>query len=555
MKRTIAFLLLYFIFNILHSSQAVGQTLYNLDIIWQKQQPAYLDTVELYGSAIAGGDVNGDGYSDIIVTSRANYTGTFTGRLYIYTDIIDTTADIVIKGEAIESAYGQVICTGDFNNDGFDDVAVGAPNYRDPKEDGKVYVYYGGNTMDTAVDWSVTRKGSWEMFGCSVSSGDINGDGIDDLIVGAYLSAVNIWGDGRVYIYYGDTLGLHTWPDVVLNGGVSISDEGFGIQVLSGMDLNGDGFDDITIGAMNNCEASYAAGKIYVYFGGNLMDTLPDTWVHGEISNYYLGDYPLGWCGSRQNGYISFSSPDYPGGYGGGNYQGKVYLLKGGRGMDSIPDITKVGADTFAWLGKMTKCLGRLSYDSLSELGIAIGNASAVMEGEGQCEIWLGKETMTTDSTGYMQGRWSTDYLLNLAAAGDVDNDGAGEVLFSNPQGYSQKTVWLCKYTGPDGVAGQPPVEPFRVYSSKLFQNRPNPFSHQTIIKYQVAKAGKVSLKVYNIAGQMVRTLADEDKKVGSYEVRWNVCDDNGQRISNGIYIYQLNIGGERMAKKMILLR
>jgi len=549
MKRKLTFILLYSIFSILYSCPAAGQTTYNLQIIWQR---AGVDTVEDFGMSLSGGDVNGDGYNDIIVGCPAwnRYSANpYKGTVKVFTDIIDTTVDVILTGENATNLYGFNMCSGDFNADGFDDVAVGARAYGANYEDGKVYVYYGGNPMDTAVDWSVTRKNTREMFGCSVSSGDINGDGIDDLVVGAYLSAVNVWGDGRVYIYYGDTLGLHTWPDVVLNGGVSISDEGFGIQVLSGNDLNGDGYDDITIGAMNNCEASYAAGKVYVYLGGNPMDTLPDIWVHGEISNYYLGDYPLGWCGSRQNGYISFSSPDYPGGYGSGNYQGKVYLLKGGPGMDSIPEITKTGADSFTSLGYVTRYLGNLSVDTLAELGVN------VCDSINQCEVWLGKTTMTTDSTGCIIGRNATDYLLNMAAAGDVDNDGVGEVLYSNPQGYSQKTVWLCKYTGPDAVAGQPPVNPFTVASLKLFKNVPNPFRHTTIIKYQLSQAGKVNLKVYNVAGQAVRVLADEVKKVGSYDVQWNGCDDNGQKVSNGIYIYQLNTGGERMAEKMIFLR
>jgi hypothetical protein len=117
---------------------------------------------------------------------------------------------------------------------------------------------------------------------------------------------------------------------------------------------------------------------------------------------------------------------------------------------------------------------------------------------------------MTTDSTGYMQGRWSTDYLLNMAAAGDVDKDGKDEVLFSNPQGYSQKTVWLCKYTGPDGVTGEPEYK-IQNTKFKIYQNVPNPFSHQTTIKYQVSQSGKVSLKVYNIAGQVVRVLVNEE--------------------------------------------
>jgi len=168
---------------------------------------------------------------------------------------------------------------------------------------------------------------------------------------------------------------------------------------------------------------------------------------------------------------------------------------------------------------------------------------------------------MNNTCDAYILGRYSGgtgngDVLgARVAPAGDADGCGRDEFMVSNYYADSSNMIWLCKYTGPDAVAGQPPVEPFSVYSSKLSQNWPNPFSHTTAIKYQVAKAGKISLKVYNIAGQVVRVLANEDKKVGSYEVRWNGYDDNGQRVSNGIYIYQLNIGGESLSKKMLLLR
>lgn len=323
--------------------------------------------------------------------------------------------------------------------------------------------------------------------------------------------------------------------------------------MLSLMDLNQDGYDDIVIGAKNNCEAGYAAGKIYIYFGCNPMDTLPDCWVHGESSNLYVGNYPLGWCGYKRGGYIAFSTPDYPGGYFSGIYNGKAYLLKGGAGMDSIPDLTMVGVDTFTELGRATAAFGFLGTDTLGELGVSLFNPTTPYY-PGQGNIYTGKATMTQEVSGYIRGRWANDWVVNMGRAGDVAGDGKEEALFANASADSNRTVWLCRYTGPDGATGRP-FETVDVPGLKLFQNVPNPFKQLTMIKYQITKSEMVSLKVYNIAGQLMKTLLDGNQTGGVNKVQWDGRNEKGQVVSGGIYFYKLKSGGQTCIKKMILLR
>lgn len=83
----------------------------------------------------------------------------------------------------------------------------------------------------------------------------------------------------------------------------------------------------------------------------------------------------------------------------------------------------------------------------------------------------------------------------------------------------------------------------------------PNPFSGQAQIRYQLPVASKVSLKVYNITGQLVRTLVDEVKAPGFYSASWNGHGDNGQALSNGIYFYSLEAGNYKATKKITLIR
>jgi hypothetical protein len=89
-----------------------------------------------------------------------------------------------------------------------------------------------------------------------------------------------------------------------------------------------------------------------------------------------------------------------------------------------------------------------------------------------------------------------------------------------------------------------------------LLQNFPNPFNPETTIKYNVAKGGNVSLRIYNVVGQVVKTLVAEQQNAGRYTVRWNGTDDRGVSVSSGIYFYQITAGSDfQDVKKLMLLK
>ncbi len=88
-----------------------------------------------------------------------------------------------------------------------------------------------------------------------------------------------------------------------------------------------------------------------------------------------------------------------------------------------------------------------------------------------------------------------------------------------------------------------------------LFQNHPNPFNLSTIIRYEVSKSCKVKLKIYNILGQLVKTLVNEEKLPGEYKVIWNGKNKNGRYVPSGVYIYRLEAGRYIGFKKMVLMK
>ncbi|MRR08747.1 T9SS type A sorting domain-containing protein [bacterium] len=102
------------------------------------------------------------------------------------------------------------------------------------------------------------------------------------------------------------------------------------------------------------------------------------------------------------------------------------------------------------------------------------------------------------------------------------------------------------------GVAGGPQ---WPAFSTMLSQNMPNPFSTATELAYQVSQPCRVQLRVYNIAGQLVKTLCDGQRGAGHHAVRWDGRNDAGQKLSAGVYLYRLQAGDRTMTKKLVLVK
>jgi hypothetical protein len=117
--------------------------------------------------------------------------------------------------------------------------------------------------------------------------------------------------------------------------------------------------------------------------------------------------------------------------------------------------------------------------------------------------------------------------------------------------GYTLYAGFWRTWTGvPSGVHEHHPA-----YSNKLHQNYPNPFNPTTTIEYIVAERAPVDLMIYNVLGQRVRHLVNEQRQPGPHRVTWGGRDDRGRRVASGIYFYRLRIGGFSDVKKMVVLK
>ncbi len=232
-------------------------------------------------------DLNDDGYDDVVVGAYGNdAAGANAGKVYIYYGNSpfspNNTANVVLTGEAAGDLFGiSVACAGDVNGDGVSDLIVGAYlNDAGGKDAGRAYIFFGGPSLASKnarqADIILTGQADGDQFGLSVSTaGDVNGDDIDDVIIGAYQNDGGGFNSGRAYIYYGGTP-MDTIPDVVLTGEVVLPGETtgdqFGIRVAWAGDVNGDGFDDVIVGADRaDVGTLIDAGKAYIFYGGPNM--------------------------------------------------------------------------------------------------------------------------------------------------------------------------------------------------------------------------------------------------------------------------------------------
>jgi len=91
--------------------------------------------------------------------------------------------------------------------------------------------------------------------------------------------------------------------------------------------------------------------------------------------------------------------------------------------------------------------------------------------------------------------------------------------------------------------------------SYELFQNFPNPFNPETTIRFQIPEEGRVRIVIYSILGQYVRELLNDYKTVGVHEVVWDGCNDFGEQVSSGVYIYNFISESFHQTRKMILVK
>jgi hypothetical protein len=630
---------------------------------------------EYFGASVAGaGDVNGDGYADLIVGAYGNNAGgADAGRAYVYHGGpgADAVADLTLTGAAASEHFGiSVSGAGDVNGDGYADVIVGADgNDAGGTEAGRAYVYHGGPGADAVADLTLTGAAANDEFGLSVSgAGDVNGDGYADVIVGAYLNDAGGADAGRAYVYFGGP-GADAVADLTLTG--AAASDNFGVSVSGAGDVNGDGYGDVIVGAYLNDAGGRNAGRASVYHGGPGADAVADLTLTGAAAGDLFGVSVSGAGDVNGDGYgdviVGADLNDA-----GGSSAGRAYVYHGGPGADAVADLTLTGAAVGDLFGVSVSGAGDVNGDGNADVIVgAYGNDSGGADagraylydcnryfvvspnddevwnvGATQTITWLGAERadlwLSTNGGGtyemlmsdvggadlnsvgllvpHMPTRFarvkvtphdpslsgfdasdslftiqSSVALLNLVAT--LGEEGAqlawGTEPGVGPQGLAGYRLYrIAEGAGGNGVRIGPelitetrytdalgsPGTTYRLAAVNGLQQElevgrvslaprsplaawPLPYRGGLMsVSFGVSGAfgsatGEARLELFDLAGRKVRTLASGTFKSGFHAVRWDGRDERGEAVGNGLYFLRATSAGASRQLKVTVLR
>ncbi len=426
------------------------------------------------GASLAtAGDVNGDGYSDVIV-GFPGYDGTAgqaCGMVRVYHGGPSgpgspASPNWTVEGTLPGSKFGHSVATaGDINADGYSDIIIGAPGHDatgNNNDSGAVFVYHGtASGVGGSPAWSeLDGEAGGRQGSCVATAGDVNGDGYSDVIFSVPGYDDTSPDMGLVWVYEGGSSGLGMYSSFHPIG--DQANAFFGHSVATAGDVNGDGYSDVMISAPLYTHGVYTyTGEVRVYPGSSSGPNFSTyTSIRQDVSNRQLG-MQLSTAGDvNGDGYADIIIGSIKSDY----YEGAAYLYRGSAsGIDTFYTWAAEGTTASERLGMSVATAGDVNGDGYAD--IILGASGAGAGGRGQAYVWLGGSGGLGPNGTAANAYWVGDadpsngisYGETVATAGDVNGDGYSDILVGDPdKGGDNNGAVYGFYGGPDNLSDAP---------------------------------------------------------------------------------------------------
>ena len=448
---------------------------------------------EALGRSIdAAGDVNGDGYADVVVGASGYSDGpslggaalVFHGSATGLGSGPSTAADGILEGTQVSAQLGRSVAgLGDVNGDGYADIAAGAPFYDTPGADaGATVVALGGPsgigdlTQSSAYAVLISAQPG-ARHGTSVAGvGDIRADGFSDLIVGVPLFNGAQTDSGQVVFYEGGATGFRSGGPTSAAAAIEHLGEDtfarFGTVVASAGDVNSDGYDDLIVGAPYFDLGEMDEGAAFVFHGGpnGITATSPTQANRTLESNLSFSEFGRAVSSADLNG-DGYSDVIV------GSF-GAAYVFNGSAsgvvGTSPATATTVLTSESGFFFGWSAASAGDVNADGFPDLMVGSADYQTSPFDFGAVFIYHGRATsIPSGNTSVAATRLEADapqsgtFAASVASAGDFNGDGYGDVVVGEP-GFGSGTAFLAT-GGPAGVASGSILSRTQIFSTSGF--------------------------------------------------------------------------------------